>query len=60
MAAITARFVHLQNDDVNKTVEVKPFILANQKCDSENCNGAPGEYFCGNVNCLEVGLTCCL
>uniref|UniRef100_A0AAQ4PFW3 Cytoplasmic polyadenylation element binding protein 3 n=1 Tax=Gasterosteus aculeatus aculeatus TaxID=481459 RepID=A0AAQ4PFW3_GASAC len=38
IAAISARFVQLQHNDIDKRVEVKPYVLDDQMCDE--CQGA--------------------
>jgi len=56
IAAISARFVQLQHGDIDKRVEVKPYVLDDQICDE--CQGALSggkyaPYFCANVMCLQ-------
>merc|ERR1712136_387537 len=55
IAAISARFVQLQHGDIDKRVEVKPYVLDDQYCDE--CQGARSggrfaPFFCANVTCL--------
>ncbi|KAG7229982.1 hypothetical protein INR49_009702 [Caranx melampygus] len=42
IAAISARFVQLQHNDIDKRVEVKPYVLDDQMCDE--CQGRA--YYC--------------
>ncbi|GFN80412.1 cytoplasmic polyadenylation element-binding protein 2 [Plakobranchus ocellatus] len=56
IAAISARFVQLQYGDIDKRVEVKPYVLDDQMCDE--CHGARcaskfAPFFCANVTCLQ-------
>jgi len=57
IAAISARFVQLQYGDIDKRVEVKPYVLDDQMCDEcagQRCGGKFAPFFCANVNCLQV------
>lgn len=59
ISAISARFVQLQHVDIDKRVEVKPYVLDDQMCDEcqgQLCSGKYAPYFCANVTCLQVGL----
>lgn len=56
IAAISARFVHLQHCEIEKRVEVKPYVLDDQFCDE--CQGARcankfAPFFCANITCLR-------
>nr|XP_027195869.1 cytoplasmic polyadenylation element-binding protein 4-like [Dermatophagoides pteronyssinus] len=56
IAAISARFVQLQHADIEKRVEVKPYVLDDQICDEcqgARCNGKYAPYFCANITCLQ-------
>ncbi|CAG5094705.1 Oidioi.mRNA.OKI2018_I69.XSR.g13795.t1.cds [Oikopleura dioica] len=56
IAAISARFVQLQYGDIDKRVEVKPYVLDDQMCDEcagQRCGGKFAPFFCANVNCLQ-------
>ncbi|KAF6037573.1 cpb-2 [Bugula neritina] len=56
IAAISARFVQLQLGDIDKRVEVKPYVLDDQLCDEcggERCNQKFAPFFCANVTCLQ-------
>ncbi|KAM7537712.1 hypothetical protein Aperf_G00000069201 [Anoplocephala perfoliata] len=56
IAAISARFVQLQHNDIDKRVEVKPYVLDNQMCDEcqgARCGGKFAPLFCANVTCLQ-------
>jgi len=56
IAAISARFVQLQHADIEKRVEVKPYVLDDQICDEcggSRCNGKFAPFFCANVTCLQ-------
>lgn len=58
IAAISARFVQLQHGDIDKRVEVKPYVLDDQMCDEcqgQRCGGKFAPFFCANVTCLQVG-----
>lgn len=57
IAAISARFVQLQHGDIDKRVEVKPYVLDDQMCDEcggQRCSGKFAPFFCANVTCLQV------
>lgn len=59
IAAISARFVQLQHNDIDKRVEVKPYVLDDQMCDEcqgQRCSGKFAPFFCANVTCLQVRL----
>ncbi|KAJ6222955.1 hypothetical protein RDWZM_001500 [Blomia tropicalis] len=56
IAAISARFVQLQHADIEKRVEVKPYVLDDQICDEcqgVRCAGKFAPYFCANITCLQ-------
>ncbi|KAM9847933.1 cytoplasmic polyadenylation element-binding protein 3 isoform 2-T2 [Aulostomus maculatus] len=56
IAAISARFVQLQHNDIDKRVEVKPYVLDDQMCDEcqgARCAGKFAPFFCANVTCLQ-------
>lgn len=56
IAAISARFVQLQHGDIDKRVEVKPYVLDDQLCDEcqgVHCAGRFAQFFCANVTCLQ-------
>uniref|UniRef100_UPI00358E5FB9 cytoplasmic polyadenylation element-binding protein 2-like isoform X2 n=1 Tax=Myxine glutinosa TaxID=7769 RepID=UPI00358E5FB9 len=56
IAAISARFVQLQHGDIDKRVEVKPYVLDDQMCDEcqgARCQGKFAPFFCANVTCLQ-------
>jgi len=56
IAAISARFVQLQHGDIDKRVEVKPYVLDDQLCDEcggGRCGGKFAPFFCANVTCLQ-------
>ncbi|KAJ8673861.1 hypothetical protein QAD02_005123 [Eretmocerus hayati] len=56
IAAISARFVQLQHSDIDKRVEVKPYVLDDQMCDEchgDRCSGKFAPFFCANVTCLQ-------
>jgi len=56
IAAISARFVQLQHGDIDKRVEVKPYVLDDQMCDEcagTRCAGKFAPFFCANVTCLQ-------
>ncbi|KAI0985497.1 hypothetical protein GJ496_009456 [Pomphorhynchus laevis] len=56
IAAISARFVQLRHIDIDKRVEVKPYVLDDQMCDEcqgTRCNGKFAPFFCSNVACLQ-------
>lgn len=60
IAAISARFVQLQHGDIDKRVEVKPYVLDDQMCDEcqgSRCGGKFAPFFCANVTCLQVSPT---
>ncbi|KAI6172675.1 hypothetical protein M3Y98_00999700 [Aphelenchoides besseyi] len=56
MRAISDRFVRLHHGDIDKIVEIKPYVLDDQRCDE--CHGyltdqpvAP--FFCPSPDCLQ-------
>lgn len=56
IAAISARFVHLHNSEIEKRVEVKPYVLDDQFCDEcrgSRCDNKFAPFFCANINCLQ-------
>ncbi|XP_069139891.1 cytoplasmic polyadenylation element-binding protein 2-like [Argopecten irradians] len=56
IAAISARFVQLQHGEIDKRVEVKPYVLDDQMCDEcqgARCGGKFAPFFCANVTCLQ-------
>ncbi|NXR66866.1 CPEB4 protein, partial [Rhadina sibilatrix] len=56
IAAISARFVQLQHGEIDKRVEVKPYVLDDQLCDEcqgARCGGKFAPFFCANVTCLQ-------
>ncbi|KAJ8337626.1 hypothetical protein SKAU_G00365920 [Synaphobranchus kaupii] len=51
-----ARFVQLQHGEIDKRVEVKPYVLDDQLCDEcqgTRCGGKFAPFFCANVTCLQ-------
>lgn len=62
IAAISARFVQLQHADIEKRVEIKPYILDDQICDEcqgTRCGGKFAPYFCANITCLQYYCESC-
>lgn len=62
IAAISARFVQLQHGDIDKRVEVKPYVLDDQLCDEcagARCGGKFAPFFCANVTCLQYYCESC-
>lgn len=56
ITAISARFMQLRHGDIDKRVEVKPYVLDDQMCDEcrgARCNGKFAPFFCANVACLQ-------
>ena len=56
MSAVSCRFLHVTYGDIDKKVEVKPYVLDDQVCDEchgLNCGGRYAPYFCGNSHCLR-------
>eukprot|EP00118_Oscarella_pearsei_P002922 m.12202 g.12202 ORF g.12202 m.12202 type:complete len:546 (+) comp23871_c0_seq1:589-2226(+) len=56
ISAINARFVQLRLPDIDKRVEVKPYVLDDQMCDECSglrCNGKFAPFFCGSITCLQ-------
>lgn len=56
IAAISARFVHLHHSEIEKRVEVKPYVLDDQFCDEcqgARCGNKFAPFFCANINCLQ-------
>lgn len=57
LKAVSSQFVQIQHADIDKRVEIKPYVLDDQMCDL--CRGMrfPGRivpYFCAHVTCLQV------
>lgn len=49
--------MQLQHGDIDKRVEVKPYVLDDQMCDEcqgSRCGGKFAPFFCANVTCLQV------
>ncbi|CAF4227957.1 unnamed protein product [Rotaria socialis] len=62
IAAISARFVQLQHGEIDKRVEVKPYVLDDQLCDEcagARCGGKFAPFFCANVTCLQYYCETC-
>lgn len=62
IAAISARFVHLHHSEIEKRVEVKPYVLDDQYCDE--CRGSRyglkfAPFFCANIHCLRYYCETC-
>ena len=58
VSAISSRFVQLKHNkqDIDKRVEVKPYVLDDQLCDhcsGKRNNGKFAPYFCATVSCLQ-------
>lgn len=56
IAAISARFIQLQHGEIDKRVEVKPYVLDDQMCDEchgVRCNAKFAPFFCSNITCLQ-------
>lgn len=56
IAAISARFVHLHHSEIEKRVEVKPYVLDDQFCDEcqgARCGNKFAPFFCANITCLQ-------
>lgn len=56
IAAISARFVHLHHSEIEKRVEVKPYVLDDQFCDEchgSRCGNKFAPFFCANITCLR-------
>ena len=54
--AINNHYIHLKIGDVDKRVEVKPYVLDDQACDECNgdkCGGRFAPFFCGQISCLR-------
>uniref|UniRef100_A0A0A9Z7K8 Putative RNA-binding protein orb2 n=1 Tax=Lygus hesperus TaxID=30085 RepID=A0A0A9Z7K8_LYGHE len=62
IAAINTRFVQLQLGEIDKRVEVKPYVIDDQMCDEcggEQCGGKFASFFCANVACLQYYCESC-
>uniref|UniRef100_A0A0M3J0T7 Cytoplasmic polyadenylation element-binding protein 1 n=1 Tax=Anisakis simplex TaxID=6269 RepID=A0A0M3J0T7_ANISI len=56
MKAIADRYVQLSHGEVEKTVEIKPYVLDDQPCDEcggERCGHRPAPFFCPHLSCLQ-------
>ncbi|VDO27358.1 unnamed protein product [Onchocerca flexuosa] len=56
MKAITDRYVQLSHDEVEKRVELKPYVLDDQPCDEcggERCGHRHAPFFCPQLSCLQ-------
>ncbi|CAD5232176.1 unnamed protein product [Bursaphelenchus xylophilus] len=56
MRAITDKYVRLQHGDIDKVVEIKPYVLDDQPCDE--CRGQltdekAAPFFCPHPECLQ-------
>ena len=50
ISAVSARFVQLKLPEIDKKVEVKPYVMDDQMCDEcngLNSNGKSAPFFCG-------------
>ena len=55
-SAVYCRFLKVTYGDVEKRLEVKPYLLDDQVCDEchgLHCSGCYTPYFCGSVHCLR-------
>lgn len=62
IAAISARFVHLHHSEIEKRVEVKPYVLDDQFCDEcqgVKCQNKFAPFFCANIQCLQYYCETC-
>lgn len=62
IAAISARFVHIHHSEIEKRVEVKPYVLDDQFCDEcqgSRCNNKFAPFFCANITCLSYYCESC-
>lgn len=62
IAAVSTHYVQLQYNDVEKRVEVKPYVLDNQICDEcqgQRCPGRFAPFFCAHVTCLQYYCNLC-
>jgi cytoplasmic polyadenylation element-binding protein len=56
MSAVSCRFFQVTYGDIDKKVEVKPYVLDDQNCDEcrgLHCSGQYAPFFCGNIHCLR-------
>ncbi|MCP9261553.1 Cytoplasmic polyadenylation element-binding protein 2 [Dirofilaria immitis] len=56
MKAITDRYVQLSHGEVEKRVELKPYVLDDQPCDEcggERCGHRHAPFFCPQLSCLQ-------
>ncbi|VDN07072.1 unnamed protein product [Thelazia callipaeda] len=56
MKAITDRYVQLSHGEVEKRVELKPYVLDDQPCDEcggERCGDRHAPFFCPQLSCLQ-------
>ncbi|OAF66317.1 hypothetical protein A3Q56_05956 [Intoshia linei] len=62
IGAINARYVQLNHTDIDKRVEIKPYVLDDQMCDECKGVNSPGQYapfFCSSVSCLQYYCEIC-
>lgn len=62
IAAISARFVQIRHSEIEKRVEVKPYVLDDQFCDEcqgGKCNSKFAPFFCANITCLRYYCDSC-
>ena len=62
IGAISARFVHIHHSEIEKRVEVKPYVLDDQFCDecpSSKCYNKFAPFFCANITCLRYYCDAC-
>ncbi|CAD5222769.1 unnamed protein product [Bursaphelenchus okinawaensis] len=62
MRAITDKYVRLQHGDIDKVVEIKPYVLDDQPCDE--CRGQltderAAPFFCPHPECLQYYCESC-
>jgi len=56
VAALQSRYLRIPHEDNVKRVEIKPYILEEQMCDScygSQCAGQYARFFCGDPSCLQ-------
>ncbi|VDP00284.1 unnamed protein product [Soboliphyme baturini] len=56
VAAVSSRFIQIHHADIDKRVEIKPYVLEDQMCDEchgARCGGKYATLFCAHISCLQ-------
>ncbi|CAJ0928961.1 unnamed protein product, partial [Mesorhabditis belari] len=62
VAAISGKYVHIPHSEVQKRLEIKPYVMDEQMCDEcegRRCAGRYAPYFCGDFDCMQYFCEIC-